>query len=162
MEKYIQLLALGYAAVTAVHAVLFGVSSVMPSGKVKLFFAQSASVTGVFGADIQKALVWANKAQSPTAIAAKIASAATTLVVCLLLSGCTANGQLTPQAKSIVTSIDDVAKRLCLLAYSQSLGVSLTDLSKDVCAKQAEIQPFLDAAISAQHAGAMRAGLAHP
>jgi len=82
--------------------------------------------------------------------------------VCLLISGCTANGQLTPQAKSIVTSIDDVAKRLCLLAYSQSLGVSLTELSKDVCVKQSELEPFLNAAISAEHDGAMRAGLARP
>lgn len=80
------------------------------------------------------------------------------LLLAVLMSGC-ASGHLTPEAKHVVTSVDDVARQLCLLAKAEAMGVSVAEVAADVCAAERAFAPFRPYVLSAQREGAIAAGI---
>ncbi len=81
----------------------------------------------------------------------------------LLLCGALAvgGGQGCASVKPILKGIDSAATLLCLGAASKAPKEQLAGLSaKEWCAVKRNLQPFIDAALAAQRAGAEQTGLA--
>jgi hypothetical protein len=64
------------------------------------------------------------------------------------------------QAKTALSVLEQAAQLLCVGAKAEQVGVSPEEIREKVCQTHEELAPFLDAALVAQRAGAVKAGMA--
>lgn len=91
-----------------------------------------------------------------------VAGLSVAIFVPVAIAGCTTPGQLSPGAKTVVRTVDDVAKQLCLVAQSEALGKPVEALAADVCSAARDVEPFVPLIMEAKHEGARKLGLKLP
>jgi hypothetical protein len=88
-----------------------------------------------------------------------ISGAAILLLVSFFLGGCSSFLHFNDGAKTVIRTLEDAAKLLCLAANAEKAGVTVDELASDACQKEEEWRPFVDHVIAAERAGAVQVGL---
>jgi len=84
------------------------------------------------------------------------------LLALSMACGCASFGRFTPEAKSVLTTIWDAAKVLCLIAHAEQAGSTVDAVADKCCQTQQEIAPWFEAAKAGARAGAVKAGMSEP
>ncbi len=61
------------------------------------------------------------------------------------------------EARPIIKSVNDVARDLCAVFYSQRQAVSFDDAARSFCATERQLAPWIDEVLSAEHRASLRA-----
>jgi len=78
----------------------------------------------------------------------------------LALAFCACSPSQLAEAKSVARDVWSIARVLCLASHAEQAGVSVADVRDAVCSTQEQIAPWVQPALGAQRAGAVKAGIA--
>jgi hypothetical protein len=68
----------------------------------------------------------------------------------LSVSGCS-------EAKPMARTVNDVARELCAIFFSERQAISVEDAARGICSTREVLDPFIREVLKAQHAAGMQA-----